>query len=82
MTIWAGSSAVVTGGASRLGAATATALAAAGLKVAIFDLNAEAGHAHAAKLGGMFQQVDVSDPEAWQPGWTQLGRPLARRGCW
>ncbi|MFN7029308.1 MAG: SDR family NAD(P)-dependent oxidoreductase, partial [Sphingopyxis sp.] len=45
-------SAVVTGGASGLGAATARALAAKGVKVAIFDLQEEKGTALAAELGG------------------------------
>lgn len=68
MNIWAGSTAVVTGGASGLGAATASALAAAGLMVAIFDLNAETGQAHAAGLDGMFQTVDVADPASVAAG--------------
>ena len=46
--------AVVTGGASGLGAATARALAAKGVKVAILDLNAEAGEKIAGELGGVF----------------------------
>jgi NAD(P)-dependent dehydrogenase (short-subunit alcohol dehydrogenase family) len=45
-------SAVITGGASGLGAATARALAKEGVKVAIFDMNAEKGEAVAAELGG------------------------------
>ena len=61
MEMWSGSVAIVTGGASGLGAATAKALAKAGLKVAVFDLNAEAGEAIAAELGGSFHSVDVSD---------------------
>ena len=61
MEMWSGSVAIVTGGASGLGAATAEALAKAGLKVAVFDLNAEAGEAKAAELGGSFHSVDVSD---------------------
>ena len=61
MEMWSGSVAIVTGGASGLGAATAEALAGAGLKVAIFDMNAEAGEAKAAALGGSFHSVDVSD---------------------
>jgi len=56
--------AVVTGGASGLGAATARALAAAGAKVALFDLNPEKGAALAAEIGGIFCKVDVrSDDE-------------------
>ncbi|WP_088287206.1 SDR family NAD(P)-dependent oxidoreductase [Ideonella sp. A 288] len=57
-------SAVVTGGASGLGAATARRLASRGVRVALFDLNAEAGEALARELGGVFCRVDVtSDAE-------------------
>lgn len=52
-------SAVVTGGASGLGHATAKALAEAGVKVAIFDMNAEAGERIAAEIGAVFCEVDV-----------------------
>ena len=54
-------SAVVTGGASGLGAATARALAAKGVKVAIFDLQEEKGTALAAELGGVFCECNVTD---------------------
>jgi NAD(P)-dependent dehydrogenase (short-subunit alcohol dehydrogenase family) len=55
--------AVVTGGASGLGEATARALAAAGVKVSIFDMNAEKGQAVAEAIAGFFVQTDVtSDP--------------------
>jgi NAD(P)-dependent dehydrogenase (short-subunit alcohol dehydrogenase family) len=56
-----GLSAVVTGGASGLGKASAQMLAAAGAKVAIFDLNAEAGEAAAQEIGGLFVRVDATD---------------------
>ena len=52
-------SAVVTGGASGLGLATVKALRAAGAKVAIFDLNPEAGEQAAADTGAIFCQCDV-----------------------
>lgn len=52
--------AVVTGGASGLGAATARALAAQGVKVALFDFNAEKGEALAKEIGGVFCKVDVT----------------------
>jgi len=57
-------SAVITGGASGLGAATARRLAAQGVKVALFDLNEAQGSALAAELGGVFCKVDVtSEPD-------------------
>ena len=56
-----GSAAIVTGGASGLGAATARGLAKAGAKVAIFDLNRTAGEAIADEIGGTFCEVDVTD---------------------
>ncbi len=55
--------AIVTGGASGLGAATAAALAAKGAKVTLFDLNSELGEAHAARIGGRFAKVDVTDED-------------------
>ena len=56
-----GLAAVVTGGASGLGKATATWLAAQGAKVAIFDLNEEAGKAAADAIGGVYVSVNVVD---------------------
>jgi NAD(P)-dependent dehydrogenase (short-subunit alcohol dehydrogenase family) len=53
--------AVVTGGASGLGGATAKALADAGVRVAILDLNADLGEAHAKAIGGIFQKCDVTN---------------------
>ncbi len=61
-------SAIVTGGASGLGAATAMALADNGVKVTLFDLNEEAGRALANSLGGLFVSVDVSDPKSVTAG--------------
>jgi NAD(P)-dependent dehydrogenase (short-subunit alcohol dehydrogenase family) len=56
-----GVAAIVTGGASGLGNATARMLAANGAKVTIFDLNEEAGKAAAEQLGGLFVSVNVAD---------------------
>jgi NAD(P)-dependent dehydrogenase (short-subunit alcohol dehydrogenase family) len=56
-----GLAAIVTGAASGLGKASAQMLAAAGAKVAVFDLNAEAGMAVAQEIGGLFVAVDVTD---------------------
>ncbi|WP_066550702.1 MULTISPECIES: SDR family NAD(P)-dependent oxidoreductase [unclassified Sphingomonas] len=66
-----GLSAVVTGGASGLGAATARALAAAGAKVAIFDLQAEKGNAMAAEIGGVFCEVNVTSDESVDAGFAK-----------
>lgn len=54
--------AVVTGAASGLGLAVAETLAAEGVKVGLLDMNAEAGEAEAARIGGAFATCDVSDP--------------------
>lgn len=54
-------SAIVTGGASGLGEATARALADRGVRVAIFDMNEQAGKKLAERLRGTFCKVDVSD---------------------
>ncbi|MYL99747.1 SDR family NAD(P)-dependent oxidoreductase [Novosphingobium sp. FGD1] len=59
----AGVAAIVTGGASGLGGATAARLARAGAKVTIFDLNEELGKAHAEAIGGAFSRVNVADEE-------------------
>ncbi|MEX6723415.1 SDR family NAD(P)-dependent oxidoreductase [Parapedomonas caeni] len=63
--------AVVTGGASGLGAATARALAAQGVKVAIFDMNAEKGEAVAAEIGGVFCNVNVTSDESVDAGFAK-----------
>ena len=55
--------AVVTGGASGLGEATVRALAAKGVKVAIFDMNAEKGEAVAKDVGGVFCKCNVTSEE-------------------
>ena len=57
-----GASALVTGGASGLGLATARRLAAAGAAVTIVDLPKSAGADVAAELGGSFAPADVTDP--------------------
>lgn len=59
-----GTSAVVAGGASGLGEATARALAERGAHVVVADLNAEKGEALAKEIGGSFAQTDVTDEGA------------------
>lgn len=56
-----GTPAIVTGGASGLGAGTARALAAAGARVAVFDMNIEGAQQIADEIGGLAVQCDVSD---------------------
>ena len=58
-----GASAIVTGGASGIGAATARLLAAKGAKVVIADLQADKGEALAKEIGGAFCKVDVTKTE-------------------
>jgi NAD(P)-dependent dehydrogenase (short-subunit alcohol dehydrogenase family) len=64
MQITQDTAAVVTGGASGLGRASATALAAAGVQVAIFDLNAEQGAQVAGEIGATFCNVNVTDEQS------------------
>jgi NAD(P)-dependent dehydrogenase (short-subunit alcohol dehydrogenase family) len=56
-----GQAAIVTGGGSGLGAATARALARDGAKVAVFDINEANAKAVAAEIGGIAVKCDVSD---------------------
>ena len=63
MQLNSGISAVITGGASGLGAATARRLASHGVKVAIFDMNEAVGQALASELGGVYCNVDVTSEE-------------------
>jgi len=63
--------AVVTGGASGLGEASARALAAKGAKVALFDLNEERANRVAAEIGGIACMVDVSDEASVDAGFAK-----------
>ena len=63
--------AVVTGAASGLGKASAEALAAAGTKVAVFDVNAEQGEAVARAIGGVFCHVDITSEESVVTGFAK-----------
>jgi len=82
---WKDCGAIVTGGASGLGAASAERLAADGMKVALFDLDEAAGQAQAEKVGGHFIQVDVSDPASVAAGIAsarnQVGTPRVLVNC-
>ncbi|MEL7447406.1 MAG: SDR family NAD(P)-dependent oxidoreductase, partial [Pseudomonadota bacterium] len=71
MEVSANTPAVVTGGASGLGAATARALAVKGAKVAIFDMNEEKGEAMAAEIGGIFCKVNVTSDDDVDAGFAK-----------
>lgn len=58
-----GASAIVTGGASGIGAATARQLADKGARVVVADLRADKGEALAHEIGGVFVPVDVTSTE-------------------
>jgi NAD(P)-dependent dehydrogenase (short-subunit alcohol dehydrogenase family) len=72
--------AVITGGASGLGAANVQQLQAAGAKVAILDVNADAGNALAAQSGGnaVFIHTDVTDADHTEAALTRVYDTLAR----
>jgi NAD(P)-dependent dehydrogenase (short-subunit alcohol dehydrogenase family) len=61
----AGAPALVTGGASGIGAATARALASAGAQVAVVDRDPVRGAEVAGGIGGRFVPADVSQPQDW-----------------
>ncbi|WP_433251222.1 SDR family oxidoreductase [Streptosporangium sp. CA-135522] len=74
-----GAAAIISGGASGLGEATARELAAHGVTVIIADLNEERGKSLADELGGVFVKTDVSDEEQVQAAVdaaVATGRPL------
>lgn len=80
-----GKTAIVTGAASGLGAATARALAAVGAKVAIFDRDADKAAAVAAEIDGSAFACDVSDATAAQSALdaaiAALGTPSVLVNC-
>jgi len=61
-----GTAAIVSGGASGLGEATARELAARGARVVVADLNEQQGKAVAEAIGGLFARTDVSDEQSVQ----------------
>jgi NAD(P)-dependent dehydrogenase (short-subunit alcohol dehydrogenase family) len=74
-----GTTAIVSGGASGLGEATARNLAAAGALVVVADLNEERGKAVAGEIGGLFARTDVADETSVQAAVNAAaasGRPL------
>ena len=77
--------AVVSGGASGLGAAAARKLSEMGARVAVFDLNTQVGEAVAQEVSGLFQHVDVADPVSVAAGFEAvvavLGTPRIMINC-
>jgi NAD(P)-dependent dehydrogenase (short-subunit alcohol dehydrogenase family) len=74
-----GTAAIVSGGASGLGEATARELASAGSRVVVADLNEDRGKSIAGEIGGLFIRTDVSDEQSVQAAVeaaTGLGAPL------
>src|ERR687898_931326 len=76
-----GSTAIVTGGASGIGAAVARALAARGATVVVADLNAEKGEALAEEIGGVFASVDVTRTEQVGAAVEAAGEIAPLRAC-
>ena len=70
--------AIITGGASGLGEATARELAAKGVKIGIFDLNAEKGEALAKELGGAFAHVNVTEDDQIEAGFAKIRGELGQ----
>ena len=64
--------AVITGGASGLGEATARALAAKGVKIGIFDMNEERGKSVAKEIDGVFAKVNVADEASVDAGFETV----------
>jgi NAD(P)-dependent dehydrogenase (short-subunit alcohol dehydrogenase family) len=73
-----GHAALVTGGGSGLGRATAERLAALGAKVAILDINGDAARAAAAKIGGLAVECDVTSADGIA---TAIAEARARHGA-
>ncbi|MEZ4448999.1 MAG: SDR family oxidoreductase [Nannocystaceae bacterium] len=70
--------AIVTGAASGLGEATARALAVAGVKVGIFDLNEARGTEVAREIGGVFARVDVTSDAEVDAGFARVRAALGQ----
>jgi NAD(P)-dependent dehydrogenase (short-subunit alcohol dehydrogenase family) len=76
-----GASAIVTGGASGIGAAVARALAARGAIVVVADINAEVGEALAEEIKGVFARVDVTDTDQIAGAVQAAGDIAPLRAC-
>src|SRR6185369_6142905 len=73
-----GVAAVVTGGASGLGEATARELARRGAKVAVFDRDAIKGEKVAAEIGGVYCEADVTSDEKVVAAFANAAKTVGR----
>ena len=73
-----GQIAIVTGGGSGLGEATARALAAKGARVAIFDIGIDRAAKVAAEIGGIAVQCDVSSGDSGTAALAEVAAKIAR----
>jgi NAD(P)-dependent dehydrogenase (short-subunit alcohol dehydrogenase family) len=71
-------SAVITGGASGLGEATARSLAKQGVRVAIFDMNADKGEKVAREIGGVYCNVNVTSEESVIEGFKRAREAIGQ----
>jgi NAD(P)-dependent dehydrogenase (short-subunit alcohol dehydrogenase family) len=69
-----GLAAVITGGASGLGAATARALAKKGAKIALFDMNIDLAKKTAAEIGGIGVQCNVGDAKSAEAAFAEAAK--------
>ncbi len=76
-----GQTAIITGGGSGMGAATARALAQAGAKIVLWDMNLAAAQAVAAEIGGVAVQCDVTDEGSVLAALKQSGAPRILINC-
>ena len=75
-------SAVITGGASGLGEATARELSKRGAKCSLFDLNVEKGEAVASEINGTFCEVNVTEEESVVKGFEKARKENIDISSW
>jgi len=75
-----GAAALVSGGASGLGLATASALAEAGAKITLLDIDGTAAEARAKELGGLGLACDVTSAGAVEAAVARRATSMAQRG--